>query len=290
MSNEPPDLEQIQRWMQAVIMHPGGVLTGAASPQAQGHLPVDVEQIENVVTRSAALSSVERLEIYARAYYARLLECLRAEFPVLCQAVGGEVFDQFAFGYLQSYPSRSYTLDLLGANFAAYLRETRPDSELTDWPDFLIDLATLEWHFSEVFDGPGVEHQPLLDVAQLQSISPDRWPAARLAPASCLRVLALGYPVQRFYRAVRNGEHPEPPAPVETYLAITRRDFVVRHFELTRAQYHLLGDLLSGASVGEAIGRVAENFDVDVESFARDLQEWFRVWAAEGFFRGVELG
>ena len=39
------------------------------------------------------------------------------EFPVLKHALGEEVFDAFAVGYLQQYPSRSYTLFQLAANF-----------------------------------------------------------------------------------------------------------------------------------------------------------------------------
>ena len=75
-------------------------------------------------------------------YQARLLECV-------------------ASGYLQRYPSRSYTLNRLGGDFANYLDETRPDrrddGEVPDvaWPNLLIDLARLEWASGEVFDGPG---------------------------------------------------------------------------------------------------------------------------------------
>ena len=76
--------------------------------------------------RSKRRTSVERLEVYANAYYARLLECLRDEFPALLHAVGEEVFDGLAFGYLQAYPSTSYTLSNLSRNFARFLEETRP--------------------------------------------------------------------------------------------------------------------------------------------------------------------
>jgi hypothetical protein len=86
------------------------------------------------------------------------------EFPVLKHALGAEVFDAFAVGYLERYPSRSYTLFQLGANFPRFLAETRPEAGKgegealpVNWPDFLIDLATLELTFNEVFDGLGVE-------------------------------------------------------------------------------------------------------------------------------------
>jgi hypothetical protein len=57
--------------------------------------------------------------------------------------------------------------------------------------DFLIDLATLELTFNEVFDGPGVEGESLLDGDRLLTITPERLLEARLVGVPCLRLLAL---------------------------------------------------------------------------------------------------
>ena len=127
-NNSWHDLGQIQRWMQAAIMHPVGVEEGIASAEARRHIDIGPDEAETVVTRSRALTAMDRLAIYGYAYYARLLECMREEFPVLKHALGEEVFDAFAVGYLQQYPSRSYTLFQLAANFPQYLAETRPDA------------------------------------------------------------------------------------------------------------------------------------------------------------------
>src|SRR5260370_4744681 len=182
-------LGQIQRWMQAAIMHPVGVAEGIASDEARRHIDVGPDEAETVVTRSRALTALERLAIYSYAYYARLLECLREEFPVLKHALGDEIFDAFAAEYLERYPSRSYTLFQLGVNFPRFLAETRPDSPspspsplggegegegAVNWPDFLIDLATLELAFNEAFDGPGVEGKKLWDADQLRAMLPER--------------------------------------------------------------------------------------------------------------------
>src|ERR1700693_5287793 len=111
-SNRPElrQLAQIQRWLQAVITHPDGVEAGLASSEARDQIDVDPGRVEQVVDPSKRRTSIERLEVYANAYYARLLECLRDEFPALLHAVGEEVFDGLAFEYLPSYPSQSYTL------------------------------------------------------------------------------------------------------------------------------------------------------------------------------------
>ncbi len=285
MGEEHRDLGRIQHWMQAVITHPGGVIAGVGAEEAQRHIDVDGERIEEVITRSRALGSLDRLEVYARAYYARLIECLRAEFPVLMRAVGEDLFDEFAVGYLMRYPSRSYTLNRLGADFALHLDETRPPGE--GWAAMLVDLAALERAIGEVYDGPGVEGQRLLVADDLLAVPADRWPEVRLEAVPCLRTLALGYPVGDYYTALRRNEDAKPPGPAESFLALTRRDFVVRRHELSRPQYHLLNALIAGRPLGLALGTTLEADGVDPDRLVADLRQWFHDWAAAGFFRAV---
>jgi hypothetical protein len=292
VNNSGRGLDTIQRWMQAVIMHPVGVAEGVASAEARAHIDVGPEETETVVTRSRALTALDRLAIYSYAYYARLLECLGEEFPVLKHALGQEVFDTFAVGYLQRYPSRSYTLFRLGANFPRYLAETRPEAGEdeglpADWPDFLIDLATLELTFNEVFDGPGVERERPLNADWLWAVSPERLLEARLVGVPCLRLLALRYPVHNYFTAVRRHGDPDPPGPAETWLAVTRRHYVVRHYELSRPAYELLHALLDGESLGQAISRAVEAAGPALDHLPNNLWTWFHDWAAEGFFRAV---
>jgi hypothetical protein len=286
-------LERLQRWMQTAIVHPSSVLEGMDSESARSQIDVGAERVETVLTRSRALTAVERLAIYGTAYYARLLECLRDEFPVLKQALGEELFDAFAVGYLQEYPSQSYTLVELGANFPRHLAETRPDTEGNgehgvDWPDFLIDLATLERTFNEVFDGPGTEGKPPLDAGRLLEIPPEEFLESRLVSAACLRLLALRYPVHRYYSAIRNEQETELPDPAVTFLAVSRRNYIVRHHELSRPAYELLSALVAGQTVGEAIAAAVERAGPDIELLEANLTKWFQSWAEEGFFSSFE--
>ncbi len=300
----PQPLTTVQRWMQSVIMHPDGVAAGLASDAARQHLDVPPDDVEQVILRSQAQTSVERLSIYANAYFARLLECLGEEFPVLKKALGEETFDAFAFDYLQRYPSQSYTLGKLGEKFARYLAETRPDAAQSaddgtpdssavnepaaelplEWPDFLIELATVEWTFSQVFDGPGIEGQTLLTSKQLQAIDAEKWPSARLELVPCLRLLALRFPVNDYYSAIRSGQTPELPLPQPSWLAVTRRDFIVRRLELNERQFVLLSSLAAGETIGAAIERAAAVPGGNLDQFALDLGDWFRDWAAADFF------
>ena len=297
-SGEPPQsplrLDQIQRWLQAVIMHPEGVSAGIESQEARSEIDVTPDRIEEVVDPSKRRTSVERIEVYTNAYYARLLECLRDEFPALLHAVGEEVFDGLAFGYLQAYPSTSYTLSELSRHFAQFLEETRPtedQAERPSWPDFMIDLARLERTYSEVFDGPGAERLKLLGVDEIQAIPPEEWPSARLVPVPCLRLLALRYPVQEYATGVRKKEDPPFPDPEPTWLAVSRINYVVRRWVLSPMQYGLLQSLLSGMTVGDAIEKAAlaaSESGQGLDNLAENLRDWFQEWSSAGFFQAID--
>lgn len=295
-----PELATVQRWFQAVVTHPGGVEAGVESPDATRLLPMTRDELEVMVTRSERVSAHDRIAIYANAYYARLLECLGETFPVLKRTLGDEVFNGFAFGYLQHHPSRSYTLGHLGDRFPDYLEETRPDrdehgvvGDTPGWPDFLIDLARLEWVIVQVFDGPGIEQMETLRAEDLKDIGPEQWLDARLTTVPCLELLAVRFPLNEYYSAARH--EPEGvaiplPAPRDSYIAISRRDYIVRRHDLTHHQFRLLEALQQSQPLGDAIEFMMSLPGCDESVMAEALQDWFRDWTARQFFLGITAG
>lgn len=293
MSENSRPLATLQRWMQEVITHPLGIEAGIRSDEACVEINTSVDDLENVVERSRACTSVERLAVYGNAYFARLLECMRELFPATTYAVGEEAFDQFTLEYLQVYPPHSYTLEHLSDRFVTFLEQTRPvaednrDATELAWPDFIIDLAHLEWTIDQVFDGPGAEALPKLSADALQSIPPEQWSQSRLTTAPCLRLLELRFPVNDFYTGFRQETDPDFPEPVESLVAISRRDYVVRRFDLSRPQFELLSALMDGQTIEAAISRSASAAFAaggDESQLAASLPRWFQVWTAEGLF------
>ncbi len=303
------ELTDLQRWFQTVVTHAEGVEAGVCSQEAQELFRLRPGELERVVTRSHALSAAERLGIYANAYYSRLLECLGEVFPMLKRTLGEDAFDGLAFGYLQAYPSRSYTLNELGRHFPHYLEQTRPGpakgeqtdpcassdsvAGMEDWPLFLIDLARLEWAIYEVFDGPGVEGTEPLSADQLLSFSSEHWPKAKLTPVVCLQLLATRFPVNDYYTALRRSKPEDPvriPLADDCYVALTRRDFVVRRYNVSKPQFELLTLLQQGRTVGQAIEAIVPTASGEIDELATNLQLWFRNWTAEGFFESVSVG
>ena len=290
MSSQAHPLETIQRWMQSVIMHPGGLAEGMASEEAAGHLPLAIDELEQVITRSRALESAERLEIYVTAYRMRLMECLRAEYSATRQAVGDELFDALLYGYLQQHPSTSYTLGRLGAKFADFLavtpvhRHAAPAGDQASWVPFVIELARWERLVAEVFDGPGSEEAPGLcpeGVARLQS---EDWASLRLVPAPDLRLATFSHGVHQYWRASRSGGVPIPPSSEMTRLAVHRVDYSVVEHEQTAEQYALLDTICSGKSLTASIETVALQLPRPTDSLNRKMHDWFADWSRLGFF------
>jgi hypothetical protein len=290
-------LERMQRWFQAVISHPEGVAAGAAA--AEG----GEETIDANLTRSHALDAASRLSVYADAYFARLIECMGEVFPMMKKFLGEDTFDSFAFDYLQSIPSRSYTLHHLGRRFPAWLESSRPQaeedagvapaSEGPDWPELLVDLARMEWAVYETFDGPGMEGQPALTAETLSQIPPESWDDVWLVPSPALHVADFRFPVNSFYTALRQageGEDVAPPDAEPSWVAFSRREFIVQRYDLSEPAFALLNEVIQGRSLAEALDGASSKWTGSDEEFGSALQGWFREWAEGEIFSGIRQG
>jgi hypothetical protein len=248
--------------MQATIMHPMG-------PTAQA----SAEQIADVIPPSARQSATARLNVYHNAYYARLIDCLRTILPATAELLGEEAFAALAGAYLVQNPSTSYTLARLADRLLEFLESTkqqdvREQLSAPTWNDFLRDLIRLELAIDEVFDGPGGEDAVPWDAASLSQISPREALELALQLDPSVRLLTFSFPLNDYYTSFRQGESPVLPPPERTYLALYRRNYVVRRYPLAAPEYHLLAAVSTGMSLGEALASAGAEFEGDPEELA----------------------
>src|SRR5262245_32289965 len=98
-------LPSLQRWMQAVVAHPGRVEEAVADPAAAAELaPAGIEEL---ILPSRSLTPVERVGIYHGMYLLRMEEALATDYPALKHFLGDEAFRALVRGYVQAHPSRS---------------------------------------------------------------------------------------------------------------------------------------------------------------------------------------
>lgn len=280
-----PELERLQRWMQAVVTHPGGIQMGMASRDANSNIAVDISQIETVVSPSLTLSGAERLAIYSRSYHARLIECFQSIFPTLLQALGEQLFDHFVIDYLQHYPPHSYTLGNVADDFPAHLEKTRPDADQPpenreSWPDLIIELAQLELAFIKVYDGPGVEGQALPNWPNVLMMPMEQLLGLRPMLVPGLRFFAFRYPVHTYWLAARRGETAELPEPAPSFVVMLRRNYRIQVYDLLVAQHRLLGMFDGRCTVDQALRQTSM---LEIAT----VRLWLSEWIAKGFFQSL---
>ena len=281
-------LSLLQHWMKTVVTERGGLGEKLRAANARHGLSA-----EDVVAEKHGLSAHERLSIYARGYVLRLLECMRADFPVLRGLVGEEVFDVFAGAYIISRPPASPSLYDLGAGFPPFLEETRPkDSQPEAWLDRMLELppelARLERARAEVTRARGTEEDD--PVSSLPLTLPEIFGGELTLQATpCLRLLELKFPLVEYLRSADRDEQPAPPAPRASLAAIGRSNYRVCMQEVAPWQFAFLKTCGSPVPLYSAAQAAALESGEEAAYVLAGLTVWLPTAFELGFLRRGSL-
>src|SRR5262252_7839981 len=142
------NLEELQRAVFDVIRQPLTASEGMREKTRDGR-PVK-EIVDAIIKPNDRLTSFERLEIYNRVYWFRILSALAEDFPGLRAVIGQKKFDRLLIAYLTDRPSVSFTLRDLGSRLEAWLREHPEFTPKTE--RLALDMVRLEWADIEAYD------------------------------------------------------------------------------------------------------------------------------------------
>lgn len=246
------------------------------------------------ISPNVRLSSFERLEIYNRQYWFRLVSAVSEDFPTLNAVLGSRRFDALILAYLHENPSTSWTLRDLGAKLPRFL-EVHP--ELSSKRHLLaVDIARLEWAYVDAFDG---KHLDPLSAEDARLIGLE----SRLALQPHLQLLELSYPVDNLVLAVkkanpdtdivsgaasrreaRNRVKLPPMRQTRICLVIHRFDDSVYYRRIDKETFLLLRALRSGATVAKAVALAFEKTKLNDEAQAKLLRESFAHASELGWF------
>jgi putative DNA-binding protein len=255
------------------------------------------EVIAPLIKANARLQPIERLEIYNRMYWFRLLDCVADDSPGLRAFLGDERFWKLAQAYLVKYPSTSYTLRNLCSRLPKFLAEepqwTAPRTAEA------IDLARFEWAQIEAFDGPRLKP---LSRRNLAKADPENL-RVRLQPH--LTVLRLSYPVDEYVMAVKRGDvalrgaasqavtkrraaSAESAAEIELKkervdVAVHRSDNVLYYKRMEPAAAAILRGLSAGRPLAEACARAMRTSRLTPDEQAARIKAWFSLWMRLGW-------
>ena len=291
------NLEALKREMAAAVMLP---LTADEEMRAQAPDGRSMSAVaESFIAPNSRLTAFERLEIYNRQYWFRVLGALAEDFPAVRSLVGARAFEALSIAYLNAHPSRSFTLRNLGSRLPEWLAAN---------PSFAgrrhrlaVDVARIEWAFVEAFDSS--EHTPLtLDqIATLDA-------GSRLSLQPHLRLVALDYPAddlvlglhqsekrQTSEAGVRHDEGQDGPMKLPrlrrkpTWLAAHRVDMAVFYRRLEREEFLTLAAIREGMVLAEAIATGFADSRIPGARRAERVGEWFGNWAELGWICAPDL-
>jgi hypothetical protein len=251
---------------------------------------------EGIVKPNDRLSSTERLEIYSRSYWFRLISSLNEDFVGLRAVVGDEQFDALVQAYLTENPSRSFTLRNLGSRLQSWLRSNphyiHPHEQLA------LDMVRLEWADTECFDAA---EDPALTLADIADLGED--PKLHLQPH--IQLLDLRYPVDKLLLEIREETENESdeasntfserrsrgrvkrvrnskPKPI--FVVVHRVDYLVYFKRVTPEAFRILTCFRNGMSLSGAIERAFNPSTLPKTKITELVQSWFRDWAEWKWF------
>jgi len=276
-------LAAFQRRMAAAVMAPLTARETMARRRPDGSR-MEAEAAQWVKPNDR-LSACERLEIYNRQYWFRILDSLAEDYPGLRAVLGGARFGRLARAYLAQCPSRSFTLRNLGSRLPEWL-EANPHGPLA------AAMARLEWAHIEAWD------EAALPVAgQLEAVDG----STRLHLQPHVRLLRLDYPVDDLLIKVRRrlqardtggnsavlARHPvvrrsAALEPGEIFLAVHRHDQSVYYKRLEPEAFRILQAIQGGAALAEALAAGFQGLaEAERPAF---LRRSFHDWASFGWF------
>lgn len=265
---------------------------------------LDAQTAAAYIKPNDRLTARERLEIYSRSYWYRLLDSLYEDFPGLRAVVGERAFQRLAQAYLADRPSESWTLRNLGSRLEEWLR--RNPARAGDRLAPALDMIRLEWAHIEAFDGKAEKALGPEDLLELG-------PGLRIGLQPYIRLIELRYPVDDLRVKVNAASEEHGTAsnavlkrkarglvrrisrmqPEHIFLAVHRLDFMVYYRRLETEEYRLLAALDSGspggkaplgkAPLGKAMEAALEDSPVPVEELRRRVETWFATWAEMGW-------
>jgi hypothetical protein len=258
------ELARLQSWLQDAILS-GGAEDGEAEQQ---------------VVSSGALAAAGRIGVYAGGYRARLIECLRDEYPALRRFAGDTAFDLFARSYIAERRSRSRTLWDYGEGFAAHLESNAPAAAREPGSPLALpaQLARLERARAEVQRARGLEREERPPVAADALLVP----GARLAVPDSVRLLALDFDLAPLVRASDRGDNLAAPEARPSWIAIARTRYRVQVHDLGAGQHAFLAALADGAAADAAAARAAASQNRSPGAVIAELALWLPVAAQLG--------
>lgn len=269
------DLRELQRTMTDAFMQPLTRHDGLRRTTPAGFIkPND------------RMSGFERLEIYARQYWFRLLDCLYDDYPALRVLLGERRFHRLCRDYLAAHPSSSWTLRNLGSRLPEFITEPKAR-----------DVARVEWAQTLAFD------EALLPPLQADALAGADPATLRLGLQPCVVLVQIDHAVDHFITAMKKTdadvrgaasqavtERPTRATATQrptlrrerVHLVVHRHDNRLYFKRLAPEAFQLLAALRDGLTLAEALEVALTNASPDSD-WPAQIRDWFAEFTQLGW-------
>ena len=221
----------------------------------------------------------DQLGVYINAYRFRLYNVTVEDYPVLKTVMGNNDFDHMLDDCVNHVHSTHFNI----ARYSALVPEFL--SQHSTYTSFAHEMARLESAIAQLHD---TAETIALTPEHLAGLSPEALMERALYPRKALQLFAFDYPVNAYYKAVKEEENPALPAPQKSYVAVFRHDDVVWRMDLQEHEYHLLLHLFSGLTIGAALEKAQQELALNDEELPNQLFSWFSRWIRNGLLAANE--
>ncbi len=267
----------LQRHVLTALLEPiyGDSRSRSALPPREGGVSDRfVATANRYITPSATLKPVERLELYHRQYWYRLLDSIAEDFPNLLVLLGRDTFWSLMEAYLEATPSTSFNLRRLGAGLADFVAR---HPALVPNPVHAEELARIEYALSLAFEA-----------GEADPVSAEALGNHAIALQPHIQLLALRTNADTLWR---RAEHDRPvgkltvPRDVPNrFVVVYRHDLDLYVERIPRAAFEILRAIGATRSLERAMDQVASRPGLLRKRDLASVSQWFGAWIGRGWF------
>jgi hypothetical protein len=276
-----------QKLMAQVIMRPldgDSMQTRLDNRKSIGNLA------DSLIKPNHSLTSFERLEIYNKQYWYRILDSLEEDFEGVLTILGREKFCALCEAYVSEHPSRTFTLRDLGNKLPEFIRLN--PGYAAPYARMAYETALLEW--AEINAMDAATHPPL--AIEKDSALNVQTCVLMLQPHTS--VLKLNYAVDDFLVEFRKETTLQlvsnacigrstgcvsrsRPKAEKNFLVVHRCDNTVYFKRVKREEYLTLLPFVGGATIEQACENVYQKASrADREKLPDKLTKSFSQWSS----------
>ncbi|MEI6398062.1 MAG: DUF692 family multinuclear iron-containing protein [Pseudomonadota bacterium] len=293
----PPIDVQTASTLEFTKKTPGGI--NYRQTADQGHaalfsLAIDSDGVapeDSRLQTLAANAPVPKLlgtRVYNNAYFSRLRDVLRDEFPTLAGVTTDDGFTEIAASYLATYAPSDADIGLLGKNLSQHLDSAEiPSVDFGVSMSALADIARLDRARAEAFT-----HESsiaAIPVAVLAELTPDQWEYISFQFSPTANVLNCQNAIAQVWAAINKNEPAVKPGANGQTIIVWRTGEHSEHKVMSDGEALLFSQMHTGTSFAQATKKLSETLHESLEDTSSKTIAYMMAWFDMGIITGVRL-